>query len=118
MNYNMKILPSNISYQGFAFSCHLYIEGEWRRMICKCPTCPTRKEGVHPIKKMDAAAEQHEIMNWDEMTKSDPQVLDIIRRYSVDREIHSYGKTCNPQTRQFRTELHRGAPVIADKKWV
>ncbi|MFS0688007.1 hypothetical protein AB1K89_02000 [Sporosarcina sp. 179-K 8C2 HS] len=35
------------------------------------------------IAEMDAAAEQHVRRHWDEMTKSDRQVLDIIRRYSV-----------------------------------
>ncbi|WP_262177393.1 helix-turn-helix domain-containing protein [Saccharococcus sp. Marseille-Q5394] len=35
------------------------------------------------IKEMDAAAEQHVNTHWDELTKSDRQVLDIIRRYSV-----------------------------------
>ena len=33
---------------------------------------------------MDAAAEQHPLTShWDELTKSDRQVLDVIRRYSV-----------------------------------
>ncbi|BAQ11829.1 phage like protein [Bacillus sp. OxB-1] len=35
------------------------------------------------IAEMDAAAEQHVLHNWDAMTKSDRQVLDVIRRYSV-----------------------------------
>ncbi|MDW0117469.1 hypothetical protein QTL97_11025 [Sporosarcina thermotolerans] len=35
------------------------------------------------IEEMDAAAEQHVMRHWDEMTKSDRQVLDTIRRYSV-----------------------------------
>lgn len=35
------------------------------------------------IAEMDAAAEQHLSLHWDELTKSDRQVLDIIRRYSV-----------------------------------
>ena len=35
------------------------------------------------IEEMDAAAEQHVITHWDELTKSDRQVLDVIRRYSV-----------------------------------
>ncbi|MCM3711943.1 hypothetical protein [Sporosarcina luteola] len=35
------------------------------------------------IEEMDAAAEQHVKTHWDELTKSDRQVLDIIRRYSV-----------------------------------
>ena len=35
------------------------------------------------IAEMDAAAEQHVIQHWDELTKSDRHVLDIIRRYSV-----------------------------------
>ncbi|WP_432357003.1 hypothetical protein [Sporosarcina sp. UB5] len=33
--------------------------------------------------EMDAAAEQHLLLHWDELTKSDRQVLDVIRRYSV-----------------------------------
>ncbi|GEN84991.1 hypothetical protein SLU01_33030 [Sporosarcina luteola] len=33
--------------------------------------------------EMDAAAEQHLFRHWDELTKSDRQVLDMIRRYSV-----------------------------------
>lgn len=35
------------------------------------------------IAEMDAAAEQHVARHWDELTKSDRQVLDVIRRYSV-----------------------------------
>lgn len=35
------------------------------------------------IEEMDVAAEQHAKRHWDELTKSDRQVLDIIRRYSV-----------------------------------
>ncbi|MCM3744083.1 hypothetical protein M3193_07995 [Sporosarcina luteola] len=35
------------------------------------------------IAEMDAAAEQHAKRHWNEMTKSDRQVLDVIRRYSV-----------------------------------
>lgn len=35
------------------------------------------------IEEMDAAAEQHVMTHWDELTKSDRQVLDVIRRYSV-----------------------------------
>ncbi|WP_432359175.1 hypothetical protein [Sporosarcina sp. UB5] len=35
------------------------------------------------IDEMDAAAEQHLMTHWDELTKSDCQVLDVIRRYSV-----------------------------------
>lgn len=35
------------------------------------------------IEEMDAAAEQHVTRHWDELTKSDRQVLDVIRRYSV-----------------------------------
>ncbi|MCM3709175.1 hypothetical protein [Sporosarcina luteola] len=35
------------------------------------------------IAEMDAAAEQHAKRHWDEMTNSDRQVLDVIRRYSV-----------------------------------
>jgi len=34
------------------------------------------------IAEMDAAAEQHVARHWDELTKSDRQVLDVIRRYS------------------------------------
>lgn len=35
------------------------------------------------IAEMDAAAEQHLSLHWDNLTKSDRQVLDVIRRYSV-----------------------------------
>ncbi|MCM3636583.1 hypothetical protein M3152_02535 [Sporosarcina luteola] len=35
------------------------------------------------VTEMDAAAEQHLLLHWDELTKSDRQVLDVIRRYSV-----------------------------------
>lgn len=35
------------------------------------------------IEEMDAAAELHAKRHWDELTKSDRQVLDVIRRYSV-----------------------------------
>lgn len=35
------------------------------------------------IAEMDAATEQHLLLHWDELTKSDRQVLNIIRRYSV-----------------------------------
>lgn len=35
------------------------------------------------IEEMDAAAEQHIKRHWDQLTKSDRHVLDIIRRYSV-----------------------------------
>lgn len=35
------------------------------------------------ITEMDAAAEQHLSLHWDNLTKSDRQVLDVIRRYSV-----------------------------------
>ncbi|MCG7344039.1 hypothetical protein MHZ92_07840 [Sporosarcina sp. ACRSL] len=35
------------------------------------------------IAEMDAAAEQHLALHWDELTKSDRHVLDVIRRYSV-----------------------------------
>ncbi|MHC8514281.1 hypothetical protein [Sporosarcina sp. ITBMC105] len=35
------------------------------------------------IEEMDAAAERHMKRNWDELTKSDRQVFDSIRRYSV-----------------------------------
>ncbi|GEN82819.1 hypothetical protein SLU01_11310 [Sporosarcina luteola] len=35
------------------------------------------------IEEMDVAAKQHLMTHWDEMTKSDRQVLDVIRRYSV-----------------------------------
>lgn len=35
------------------------------------------------IAEMDAAAEQHLSLHWDELTRSDRQVFDIIRRYSV-----------------------------------
>ncbi|WP_262174222.1 hypothetical protein [Saccharococcus sp. Marseille-Q5394] len=35
------------------------------------------------ITEMDAAAEQHLLLRWDKLTKSDRQVLDVIRRYSV-----------------------------------
>ncbi len=35
------------------------------------------------IDEMDVAAEQHVLTHWNEMTKSDRQVLDVIRRYSV-----------------------------------
>ncbi|WP_339251793.1 hypothetical protein NSQ43_15920 [Sporosarcina sp. FSL W8-0480] len=35
------------------------------------------------IEEMDTAAEQHIMRHYDEMTKSDRQVLEIIRRYSV-----------------------------------
>lgn len=35
------------------------------------------------IAEMDAVAEQHLLLHWDDLTKSDRQVLDIIRRYSV-----------------------------------
>ena len=38
---------------------------------------------LNTIEEMDAAAEQHVLAHWDEMTKSDRQVLDVIRRYSV-----------------------------------
>lgn len=33
--------------------------------------------------EMDTAAEQHVLRHWDELTKSDRQVLDVIRHYSV-----------------------------------
>ncbi|KXH81937.1 hypothetical protein [Sporosarcina sp. HYO08] len=35
------------------------------------------------IAEMDTAAEQHILCHWDQMTKSDRRVLDVIRRYSV-----------------------------------
>ncbi|MDN4609005.1 helix-turn-helix domain-containing protein [Sporosarcina highlanderae] len=35
------------------------------------------------IAEMDAAAEQHLMKHWNDLTKSDIQVFDIIRRYSV-----------------------------------
>ena len=35
------------------------------------------------IAEMDAAAEQYLMKHWDELTKSDRQVLDVIRRHSV-----------------------------------
>lgn len=35
------------------------------------------------IEEMDAAAERHMLRHWDELTKSDRQVFDCIRRYSV-----------------------------------
>ncbi|WP_252503524.1 hypothetical protein [Sporosarcina sp. Marseille-Q4943] len=35
------------------------------------------------IAEMDVAAEQHLMTHWDELTKSDRHVLDVIRRYSV-----------------------------------
>lgn len=35
------------------------------------------------IAEMDAAAELHLSLHWDNLTKSDRQVLDVIRRYSV-----------------------------------
>lgn len=35
------------------------------------------------IEEMDTAAEQHLITHWDGLTKSDRQVLNVIRRYSV-----------------------------------
>ncbi|MFC5604791.1 hypothetical protein [Sporosarcina koreensis] len=35
------------------------------------------------ITEMDTAAEQHLSLHWDNLTKSDRQVLDIIRRHSV-----------------------------------
>ena len=35
------------------------------------------------IEEMDTAASQHAMKHWDEMTKSDRLVLDVIRRYSV-----------------------------------
>ncbi|MFS0689391.1 hypothetical protein AB1K89_09120 [Sporosarcina sp. 179-K 8C2 HS] len=35
------------------------------------------------IVEMDAATEQHLSRHWDNLTKSDRQVLDVIRRYSV-----------------------------------
>ncbi|WP_252504788.1 hypothetical protein [Sporosarcina sp. Marseille-Q4943] len=35
------------------------------------------------VEELDAAAEQHVTRHWDELTKSDRQVLDVIRRYSV-----------------------------------
>ncbi|MDW0118203.1 hypothetical protein QTL97_14820 [Sporosarcina thermotolerans] len=35
------------------------------------------------IEEMDAATEQHLMKHWDELTKSDRQVLEVIRRYSV-----------------------------------
>ena len=44
------------------------------------------------IAEMDAAAEQHVIQHWDELTKSDRHVLDIIRRYSVKYGDETYFK--------------------------
>ncbi|MGN7386714.1 helix-turn-helix domain-containing protein [Sporosarcina sp. SAFN-015] len=35
------------------------------------------------IEEMDAAAEQHVMTHWDDLTKSERLVLDVIRRYSV-----------------------------------
>ncbi|WP_339250904.1 helix-turn-helix domain-containing protein [Sporosarcina sp. FSL W8-0480] len=35
------------------------------------------------IEEMDTAAEQHLMKHWDDLTKSDREVLEVIRRYSV-----------------------------------